>query len=163
MIALVLEVITVPPHQRHPDLAQRHLAARRRRPFARRRGAGRSDGQRRHHCVALLFAALQLRHVAGHALVGGEQILGRLQHLRVMRRRRIRLAAEAERGARLVLRIVAGGQQLGGALAHFDLEIDLLLEIEFLHGREREKGGEKLKKHVEKKMRCGRLRIDQSD
>lgn len=32
----------------------------------------------------------------------------------------------------MVFGLVAGGQQFGGALAHLDLEIDFLLEVEFL-------------------------------
>lgn len=135
MIALVLKMIRIAPHQRHSDFTQRNPSAAPLSVCAGCAFVGRRCGSSRNAAgVALLFASLQLGHVAGHAFVGGEKILGGLQHLRVVRRtgRTRRLAAKAECGFWLVFRVVAGGQQFGGAFAHFDLEVDFLLEVQLL-------------------------------
>ena len=59
-----------------------------------------------HDLVCL--ASRQLRHVGDHACVGGEEILGGLHHL---------------------VRVLGRRQQLGRAVAHPDLVVNLLLQV----------------------------------
>lgn len=70
VVALVLEVVRVPPHERHAQVRHGHAG-----------GAGRGLAQRPGGRPP---ATLQLRHVRRHALVGGVQRLGRLQGLRLV-------------------------------------------------------------------------------
>lgn len=128
MVALVLKVIRISPHQRHPDFAEWHFSRWLNCPLCR---------------FAFLFASLQFGHVRRHTFVGCQQILGGLQHLRVVRWcGRTGMMAEQRGlgrwrgwgggGGRWGFRIIAGGQELGGTFAHFDFEVDLLLEVKFL-------------------------------
>lgn len=120
VIAFILEVIGLAPYQRHAKFADRNFGLR-------RLAAGRVVRWVRFDAVAL--APLQLRHVSGHSLVRREQILGRLEDLGVVRRRR---AAHCADRFRIV---IASCQQLCRAFAHFYLQIDFLLQIQFLQSK----------------------------
>lgn len=61
--------------------------------------------------LGVSLSPLQLGHVRTHAFVAGEQRPGRLQALRLL---------------------LAGGQQFGRTLAHLDLQLDLLLQVQLL-------------------------------
>lgn len=100
IVALVLEVVAVLPDERHSEVGEAHPRQRGLRPVGAEGGAP---------------AALQLGHVGGHALVGREEVLGRLQRVRQVGARPLRAAARR--------------QQLGRALPHLDLQGDALLQV----------------------------------